>query len=95
MTDNETRYFVFDCGKNEKDIEFIIHNWHKGSVQPRATRATTFCTEGRREFQRVGQFYFFGSGKVGRIADDPEDEHGGINCLVDNPIPFRNPVYRE
>ena len=30
MTDNETRYFVFDCGKNEKDIEFIIQNWHTG-----------------------------------------------------------------
>ena len=94
MTDNATRYFVFDCGKNEKDIEFIIHNWHKGSFN-RARPGDYFLYRRSAGVSKSGQFYFFGAGKVGRIADDPEDEHGGINCLVDNPIQFRNPVYRD
>ena len=95
MTDNQTpRYFVFDCGKNEKDIEFTIHNWHKGKFN-RARPGDYFLYRRSAGTSKSGQFYFFGSGMVGRIEEDPEDKHGGVNCLVDNPIPFRNPVYGE
>ena len=94
MTDNETRYFSFDCGRNKKDTEFVIHNWHKGSFN-RARPGDYFLYRRPAGISENGQFYFFGAGKVGRIADDPEDEHGGINCLVDDPRPFKTPVYRD
>ena len=91
MPDKLTRYFVFDCGKNEKDIEFIIHNWHGSSPHP----GDYFLYRKPAGASAGNKFYFFGSGMVGRIEEDSEDKHGGINCLVDNPIPFRNPVYGE
>ena len=92
MTDTQApRYFIFDCGKNEKDIEFIIHNWHGSSARP----GDYFLYRRPVGASASNKFYFFGSGQIGRRAEDPEDNHGGLNCLVVNPIPFRNLVYGE
>ena len=94
MTDNETRYFVFDCGKNEKDIEFIIQNWHT-TMFNRVREGDYFLYRRSTSASGIGQFYFFGAGKVGKMVEDPEDENGGISCLVENPIPFISPVYQS
>ena len=95
MTDNETRYFVFDCGKNEKDIEFIIQNWHTSKFNRVRDQGDYFLYRRSTSASGIGQFYFFGAGKVGRMVEDPEDENGGISCLVENPIPFISPVYQN
>ena len=92
MTDTQApHYFIFDCGKNEKDIEFILHNWHGSSAET----GDYFIYRRSVGASASDKFYFFGSGQVGRTANDPEDNYGGRNCLVDNPILFRNLVYRE
>ena len=92
MTDTQApHHYIFDCGKNEKDIEFVIHHWNGNSPQ----EGDYFLYRRPVSASASNKYYFFGSGQVGRRAKDPEDNHGGFKCLVDNPILFRNPVYRE
>ena len=92
MTDTQAPgHFIFDCGLNEKDIEFSIHHWNGNSPDD----GDYFLYRRPARASAGNKYYFFGSGQVGRRAKDPEDNQGGFKCLVDNPILFRNPVYRE
>ena len=92
MTDTQApRYFIFDFGKNEKDIEFVIHHWNGNSPQ----EGDYFLYRRPMGASASKKYYFFGSGQVGRRAKDPENNRTGFKCLVHNPILFRNPVYRE
>ena len=84
------RYFIFDTGVTGKDIDFVQYDWNRKFFN-RVREGDYFLYRRPQKVSENKKFYFFGTGRVGKITDHQD----GVMCEVIEPIRFNNIVYQD
>jgi len=84
------RYFIFDTGVNGKDIDFVQYDWDKRFFN-KVREGDYFLYRRPQKVSENKKFYFFGTGKVGKITDYRDH----VICKVDEPVRFNNIIYQD
>ena len=84
------RYFIFDTGVTGKDIDFVQYDWDR-KFFTRVREGDYFLYRKPQKVSENKKFYFFGTGRVGKITDHED----GVMCDVIEPIRFNNIVYQD
>lgn len=99
----DTRYFIFDTGVTLKnpgytkyDKEFEQYFWSLGRYN-KVREGDKFIYRKPSKVSDNKQFYFFGSGTVGKIEKIDLDEYGKDNviCEINDPIRFTDIIFQN
>ena len=90
MEEEGLRYFIFDTGVNGKDIDFVQYDWDKKFFN-KVREGDYFLYRRPQKVSENKKFYFFGTGKVGKITDYRDH----VICKVDEPVRFNNIIYQD
>ena len=103
IKNNEKRYFIFDTGvpsknpgESEYDIEFKQYFWSKGQYN-KVREGDYFLYRKPTKVSENNKFYFFGSGKVGKISSVGKNKKGDENviCKIEKPIRFTDLIFQD
>ncbi len=91
LNSESTRYFIFDSGRVEGDIDFVQYTWDEKKYS-RVRVGDRFIYKCPIRHSKSNQFYFYGSGQIGKISNF---QKGMVKCLIENPIRFENLIYQN
>ncbi|GEK91835.1 hypothetical protein [Alkalibacterium kapii] len=91
----DTQYFILDTHGDKdkyKDSDFVEYSW--------STRRYNKVKEGdlfvyrrpQKSSEIKGQFYFFGAGKIGKIAESTE---GNVTTKIEKPLTFSEYILKS
>ncbi len=90
IKDENLRYFIFDTGLHEEDIDFVQYSWRRKFFN-KVREGDYFLYRRPIKKSENKKFYFFGTGKVGKITDYEER----VRCVVEEPVRFKNIIYQD
>lgn len=95
LANDETQYFIFDTSGAEGvmgDIDYKEYRWETDKFN-RVKEGDLFIYRRQSKASEIkGQFYFFGTGKIGKI-----DKEGAIKVCakIVKPYPFKNILLKD
>jgi putative restriction endonuclease len=84
------RYFIFDTGVTGTDIDFVQYDWNRKRFN-KVREGDYFIYRRPQKVSENKKFYFFGTGRVGKITDYDDR----VICDVEEPIRFKNIIYQD
>ena len=91
IKNSKLRYFIFDTGSgHDKDIDFQQYTWRRSRFN-KVREGDYFIYRRPSKVSENKKFYFFGTGKVGKITD----YQNHVICKVEDPVRFINIVYQD
>ena len=84
------RYFIFDTGVKGHDIDFVQYSWDRKKFN-RVREGDYFLYRRPQKVSENKKFYFFGTGRVGKITDNRDR----VLCKIDDPVRFNNIIYQD
>ena len=84
------RYFIFDTGVKGNDIDFIQYGWNRKFFN-KVRVGDYFLYRRPQKVSENKKFYFFGTGRVGKIIDYNDE----VICSIEEPIRFKNIIYQD
>jgi putative restriction endonuclease len=88
---NNLKYFIFDSGKKEGDIDFERYAWDLSNFG-KVRSGDKFLYKCSQRVSNSGKFFFFGSGVVGPIHKIRDRK---VYCEIQEPVRFTNNIYQD
>ena len=90
INSEDLRYFMFDAGLHEDDIDFVQYSWNRKFFN-KVREGDYFLYRRPIKKSENKKFYFFGTGRVGKITDHREL----VTCTIKDPIRFKRIIYQD